>query len=179
MKKRKWKFRIAGGAVTLLGIYLMAVGYGETITLTIATVVLIFGIGSYQGMGLMGAAIATVVSQATGAITGLLLLYRRGGYFEVRHEDGSGTKFYDTARYAAPRGDYQVFEDARGSQWYAIQGDAAVDRKPVYENGKPVYDNGKLRTVNTETVRYKQTPARFAEPEKREDIERKPPRRKM
>ena len=73
----------------------------------------------------------------------------------------------------------QVFEDARGSQWYAIQGDAAVDRKPVYENGKPVYDNGKLRTVNTETVRYKQTPARFAEPEKREDIERKPPRRKM
>jgi len=105
--------------------------------------------------------------------------HRRDGYFEVRHEDGSGTKFYDTARYAAPRGDYQVFEDARGSQWYAIQGDAAVDRKPVYENGKPVYDNGKLRTVNTETVRYKQTPARFAEPEKREDIERKPPRRKM
>lgn len=43
--------------------------------------VLIFGIGSYQGMGLMGAAIATVVSQATGAVTGLLLLYRRGGYF--------------------------------------------------------------------------------------------------
>ena len=105
--------------------------------------------------------------------------HRRDGYFEVRHEDGSGTKFYDTARYAAPRGDYQVFEDARGSQWYAIQGDAAVDRKPVYENGKPVYDNGKLRTVNTETVRYKQTPARFAEPEKRGDIERKPPRRKM
>lgn len=33
LKKRKWKFRIAGGAVTLLGIYLMAVGYGETITL--------------------------------------------------------------------------------------------------------------------------------------------------
>lgn len=105
--------------------------------------------------------------------------HRRDGYFEVRHEDGSGTKFYDTARYAAPRGDYQVFEDARGSQWYAIQGDAAVDRKPVYENGKPVYDNGKLRTVNTETIRYKQAPARFAEPEKREDIERKSPRRKM
>ena len=34
LKKRKWKFRIAGGAVTLLGIYLMAVGYGETITQT-------------------------------------------------------------------------------------------------------------------------------------------------
>lgn len=48
MRKRKWKFRIAGGAVTLLGIYLMAVGYGETITLTIATVVLIFGIAIWS-----------------------------------------------------------------------------------------------------------------------------------
>ena len=105
--------------------------------------------------------------------------HRQDGHFEVRHEDGSGTKFYDTARFAAPRGDYQVFEDARGAQWYAIRGEAAVDRKPVYENGKPVYDEGKLRTVNVETVRYKQTPARFAEPEKRGDIERKPPRRKM
>lgn len=105
--------------------------------------------------------------------------HRQDGYFEVRHEDGSGTKFYDIARYAAPRGDYQVFEDSRGSQWYAIQGDAAVERKPVYENGKPVYDNGKLRTTNVETIRYKQTPTRFAEPEKRGDIERKPPKRKM
>lgn len=105
--------------------------------------------------------------------------HRRDGFFEVRHEDGSGTKFYDTARYAAPRGDYQVFEDSRGSQWYAIQGDAAVDHKPVYEHGKPVYDNGKLRTTNVETIRYKQTPTRFAEPEKRGDIERKPPKRKM
>lgn len=104
--------------------------------------------------------------------------HRRDGFFEVRHEDGSGTKFYDTARYAAPRSDYQVFEDSRGSQWYAIQGDAAVDHKPVYENGKPVYDNGKLRTTNVETIRYKQTPTRFAEPEKRGDIERKPPKRK-
>lgn len=48
LKKRKWKFRIAGGAVTLLGIYLMAVGYRETITLTIATVVLIFGIAIWS-----------------------------------------------------------------------------------------------------------------------------------
>ena len=51
LKKRKWKFRIAGGAVTLLGIYLMAVGYGETITLTIATVVLIFGIAIHGNPG--------------------------------------------------------------------------------------------------------------------------------
>lgn len=105
--------------------------------------------------------------------------HRQNGHFEVRHEDGSGTKFYDTARYAAPRGDYQVYEDAKGSQWYAIRGEAAVERKPVYENGKPVYDGEKLRTINVQTVRYKQTPARFAEPEKRGDITRKPPRRKM
>ena len=105
--------------------------------------------------------------------------HRLDGHFEVRNADGSGTAFYDTARYAAPRGDYQVLEDARGAQWYAIRGEAAVDRKPVYENGKAVYDDGKLRTVSVETVRYKQTPARFAEPQKRADIDRKPPRRKQ
>ena len=105
--------------------------------------------------------------------------HRLDGHFEVRNADGSGTAFYDTARYAAPRGDYQVMEDARGSQWYAIRGEAAVDRKPVFENGKAVYDDGKLRTVSVETVRYKQTPARFAEPQKRADIDRKPPRRKQ
>ena len=105
--------------------------------------------------------------------------HRQDGHFEVRNADGSGTAFYDTARYAAPRGDYQVLEDARGSQWYAIRGEAAVDRKPVYENGRAVYDDGKLRTISVETVRYRQTPARFAEPQKRADIERKPPRRKQ
>ena len=105
--------------------------------------------------------------------------HRLDGHFEVRNADGSGTAFYDTARYAAPRGDYLVLEDARGAQWYAIRGEAAVDRKPVYENGQAVYDDGKLRTVSVETVRYKQTPARFAEPQKRGDIDRKPPRRKQ
>ena len=103
---------------------------------------------------------------------------RQHGYFEVRHDDGSGTAFYDTARYAAPRGDYKVFEDSRGNQWYAIRGEAAVDRKPVYENGQPVFENDKLKTVTVETVRYKQTPAKFSEPKKRGDIERKPPKRK-
>ncbi|MBQ8834321.1 MAG: hypothetical protein IJ001_05295 [Oscillospiraceae bacterium] len=103
---------------------------------------------------------------------------RQDGHFEVRHADGSGTAFYDTARYAAPRGDYKVFEDSRGNQWYAIRGEAAVDRKPVYENGQAVYENDKLKTVTIETVRYKQTPAKFSEPKKRGDIERKPPRRK-
>ena len=104
--------------------------------------------------------------------------HRQDGHFEVRNADGSGTVFYDTARYAVPRGDYQVMEDSRGNSWYAIRGEAAVDRKPVYENGHAVYDDGKLRTVSVETVRYRQTPARFAEPQKRTDIDRKPPRRK-
>ena len=80
------------------------------------------------------------------------------GHFEVRHENGSGTMFYDTSQYAPPRGDYQVYEDVHGSQWYAVHGEAAVERKPVYENGKPVYDGNNVRTVSTETVRYKSTP---------------------
>lgn len=104
--------------------------------------------------------------------------HRQDGHFEIRNADGSGTAFYDTARFAAPRGDYKVFEDAKGQQWYAIHGEPAVERKPVYENGQAVYDGEKLRTVTVDTVRYKQTPARFAEPKKRGDIERKPPRRK-
>ena len=99
------------------------------------------------------------------------------GYFEVRHENGSGTMFYDTSQFAPPRGDYQVYEDVNGSQWYAIHGEAAVERKPVFENGKPVYDGDNVRTVNTETVRYKTTPSRYAEPEAR-DGESKAPRRK-
>lgn len=104
--------------------------------------------------------------------------HREDGHFEVRHEDGSGMAFYDTARYAAPRGDYQVFEDAQGSQWYAIRGEAAVERKPVYQDGKPVYDGDNVKTVTVETVRYRQTPTRYGEPKQRGDIDRKPPRRK-
>ena len=61
--------------------------------------------------------------------------HREEGHFEVRHTDGSGTQFFDTARYAAPRGDYKVYEDAKGQQWYAIHGEPAVERKPVYLNG--------------------------------------------
>ena len=73
--------------------------------------------------------------------------HRQDGHFEIRNADGSGTAFYDTARFAAPRGDYKVFEDAKGKQWYAIHGDPAVERRPVYENGQAVYDGDKLRTV--------------------------------
>lgn len=103
---------------------------------------------------------------------------RSDGRFEVRHENGSGTMFYDTTQYAAPRGDYQVFEDARGGQWYAIRGEASVERKPVYENGKPVYDGENVRSVSVETVRYKQTPSRFEEPKPRGNSGSKPPKRK-
>ena len=105
---------------------------------------------------------------------------RKDGCFEVRNNDGSGTMFYDTAQYAAPRGNYQVYEDANGSQWYAIRGEAAVERKPIYgKDGKPVYeDENTVKTKTVETVRYKNTPSRFKEPKRREKTEIKAPKRK-
>lgn len=103
---------------------------------------------------------------------------RADGHFEVRHENGSGTMFFDTAQYAAPRGDYQVYEDVRGGQWYAVHGDAAVERKPVYKDGKPVYDGENVKSVSIETVRYKQIPTRYEEPKTRSNTEIKAPKRK-
>ncbi len=103
---------------------------------------------------------------------------RLEGQLEVQHSDGSGTRFYDTSQYAAPRGDYQVYEDSRGGQWYAIHGEASVDRKPVYEDGKPVYDGDSVRTVSVESVRYRSTPERYDEPRKRDHSAEKSPRRK-
>lgn len=103
---------------------------------------------------------------------------RLEGQVEVQHEDGSGTRFYDTSQYAVPRGDYQVYEDSRGGQWYAIHGEASVDRKPVYEDGKPVYDGDSVRTVSVESVRYRSTPERYDEPRKRDHSAEKSPRRK-
>jgi len=103
---------------------------------------------------------------------------RQDGHFEVRHENGSGTMFFDTTRYAAPRGDYKVYEDLKGGQWYAVPGEASVERRPVYENGKPVYDGDKLRTTQVATVRYKNQPTRYAKPQSRALTEIKPPRRK-
>ena len=100
------------------------------------------------------------------------------GHFEVRHTDGSGTQFFDTTRYAAPRGDYKVYEDAKGQQWYAIHGEPAVERKPVYLNGKAVYEEGKLKTTNVETVRYKAAPAPYQKPQRRPEKPPKPPRKK-
>lgn len=100
------------------------------------------------------------------------------GHFEVRHTDGSGTQFFDTSRYAAPRGDYKVYEDAKGQQWYAIHGEPAVERKPVYLDGKAVYEDGKLKTTNVETVRYKSTPTLYQKPQRRPEKPPKPPRKK-
>lgn len=100
------------------------------------------------------------------------------GILEVRHEDGSGTAFFDRTMYQAPRGDYHVYEDSSGSQWYAIPGTPTVERRPVYEDGKPVYDGDKLQTTMVETMRYKSTPSRHTQPQKRPVGERKPPNRK-
>ena len=104
--------------------------------------------------------------------------HREEGHFEVRHTDGSGTQFFDTTRYAAPRGDYKVYEDAKGQQWYAIHGEPAVERKPVYLDGKAVYEEGKLKTTNVETVRYKSTPTLYQKPQQRPEKPPKPPRKK-
>lgn len=104
--------------------------------------------------------------------------HREEGHFEVRHTDGSGTQFFDTVRYAAPRGDYKVYEDAKGQQWYAIHGEPAVERKPVYLDGKAVYEDGKLKTTNVETVRYKSTPTLYQKPQRRPEKPSKPPRKK-
>lgn len=100
------------------------------------------------------------------------------GILEVRHEDGSGTAFYDRTMYQPPRGDHHVFEDSSGGQWYAIPGTPAVERRPVYQDGKPVYEKDELKTINVETIRYKTTPARYAEPARRPARERKAPKKK-
>ena len=101
------------------------------------------------------------------------------GHFEVRHEEGSGTVFYDSSQYAAPRGDYQVYEDVNGNSWYGIHGNASVERRPVYENGEVVYGaDGNVKTVSVETVRYNSTPSRYAELTKRNMDNVEQPRRK-
>ena len=100
------------------------------------------------------------------------------GHFEVRHEDGSGTRFYDSTQYQAPRGEYQSYEDSGGNSWYGVHGEAAVDRKPVYENGQPVYDGDRLRTVNVPSVHYKNTPSAYGTPEAHEIGEQRAPNRR-
>lgn len=101
------------------------------------------------------------------------------GHFEVRHEDGSGTAFYDSSQYATPRGDYQVYEDVNGNSWYGIQGAPSVERRPVYQDGEAVYGaDGNVKTVAVETMKYTSIPSRFAEPSKRNMENVQQPRRK-
>ena len=101
------------------------------------------------------------------------------GVIDVRHEDGSAMRFYDHTQFQAPRGDYTVYEDKRGGQWYAIPGTPVVERRPVYEGGKPVYDCDQVKTRQVEAIRYKSTLTRYADPQPRDMSEKKPPKRKQ
>jgi hypothetical protein len=101
------------------------------------------------------------------------------GVLEIRHQDGSGTAFYDSNMYKTPRGDHHVYEDNRGGQWYGVQGTPTIERRPVYENGRPVYDGDTLRTVNVENIKYNTTPDRFGTPDRRDINEHRPPRRRQ
>lgn len=103
----------------------------------------------------------------------------RDGVIDVRHEDGSAMRFYDHTQFQSPRGDYTVYEDKRGGQWYAIPGTPVVERRPVYEGGKPVYDGNQVKTTQVEAIRYKSTLTRYADPQPRDMSEKKPPKRKQ
>ena len=103
----------------------------------------------------------------------------RDGVIDVRHEDGSAMRFYDHTQFQSPRGDYTVYEDKRGGQWYAIPGTPVVERRPVYEGGKPVYDGDRIKTTQMEAIRYKSTLTRYADPQPRDMSEKKPPKRKQ
>ena len=103
---------------------------------------------------------------------------RSEGHFEVRHIDGSGTMFFDSTRYAEPRGDHKTFEDSSGGKWYAISGQPAVEHRPVYENGKPVYEGESVKTISVETVRYRNLPNKHASPAPRRQRDGKNPKKK-
>jgi putative MATE family efflux protein len=47
---------------------------------------LIFGIGPFPKLGIVGAAIATNIGRGTGAVYALIRLFRQGGRFEIRRE---------------------------------------------------------------------------------------------
>ena len=103
---------------------------------------------------------------------------RNDGHFEVRHADGSGTMFFDSTRYSEPRGDFKTMEDSRGGKWYAVSGQPAVERRPVYENGKPVYDGENVKTISVETVRYRNLPAKRSSPAPRRQRDSRTPKKK-
>ncbi len=103
--------------------------------------------------------------------------HAKDGILEIRHEDGSAMRFYDHTQYRAPQGDYAVYADGQGGQWYAVPGIPTVERRPVYQDGKPIYENGQIKVAQVETIRYKTSLTRFAEPKKRTP-ERQAPRKK-
>lgn len=103
----------------------------------------------------------------------------RDGIIDVRHADGSAMRFYDHTQFQAPRGDYTVYEDKRGGQWYAIPGMPVVERRLVYQDGKPIYDGDQIKTTQVEAIRYKSTLTRYADPQPRDRSEKKPPKRKQ
>lgn len=103
---------------------------------------------------------------------------RSDGRFEVRHADGSGTMFFDSTRYSEPRGDFKTMEDSCGGKWYAVSGQSAVERRPVYENGKPVYDGENVKTISVETVRYRNLPAKRSSPAPRRQRDSRTPKKK-
>lgn len=101
------------------------------------------------------------------------------GHFEVRHDDGSGTMFYDASQYSTPRGEYATYEDVNGSRWYAVHGEATVEHRPVYENGKPVFDGERIRTTTVDAVHYRGSPTRYAAPKSRNgNTSHRPPKKK-
>ena len=59
----------------------------------VAGLVLIFGVGSVGGLGIMGAAYATVLAQFSGAALGFYALYRRKGLFRQVSHDKSFISF--------------------------------------------------------------------------------------
>lgn len=114
------------------------------------------------------------------AISSLSPAQQSDGYFEVLHQDGSGTRFYDCSQYGSPRGDYKVYEDSTGHQWFAIDGTPAIDHVPMTDSkGQPLYENGALKTTPKPTIRYRSVLTRFASPEKRNPLQPiQPPKRK-
>lgn len=100
------------------------------------------------------------------------------GKFEVRHEDGSGTMFYDASRYSTPHGNYSTYEDVNGHSWYGIRGSASVQSVPVYENGSPVYDGENVRTVRQASVKYGSSPTKYGAPNARSNTANSAPKRK-
>lgn len=100
------------------------------------------------------------------------------GQIEIRNDDGSAVRFYDSSQYQAPRGEYVNYEDSNGGHWYAVNGEVSVTKVPEYEDGKPVYTGNKMKTRMTEKISYRNAPSRYREPSRRENSVSERPRRR-